>query len=546
MKPNNQPANANELFMPFAKQSETDFIRTGNHCVIYTRVSSKEQMENNSLETQLRECSEYAIKNKLSVVSTFGGTYESAKSDERKEFKRMFAHVKKNRNIAYLIIYSLDRFSRTGNNALDLCDQLRKFGVRIIAITQPIDASNASGMMMQDIMLLFAKHDNDQRKTKTIAGTRERILRGEWCNGVPLGYKYQREENAQSKIVLDETYASLIVKAFELKAHDKLSDVEIRERLMALGWEKYLTAKRLGQIFRNPFYCGKISSTIIPDQIIQGKHPAIISEELFLLVHGIKSKIPQGYKHRTDENIPFGSLIKCALCGEHFVGYKKDKQTKEGMKSYYYYKCRKIGCKNNLNAKNLREEFSGWINVFTFDEQLVEPLRYAMNAEIEILTKIDKDELKALREHLSEVEKELKTIRQRWALGKIDETVYNDIEPEYKEKAASIQHQIEIAATDYSNFSKYVDNYIDLALNLPSLWALANCHDKEKLQKFVFPDGIYYDGKKREFRTKSVNEVFGFIAGFSGTCEENESGFLLLNSEKSASVPSAGVEPACQ
>jgi hypothetical protein len=38
---------------------------------------------------------------------------------------------------------------------------------------------------------------------------------------------------------LDEKYAPLIVKAFEMKAYDKLSDVEVRERLIVWGWEKF-------------------------------------------------------------------------------------------------------------------------------------------------------------------------------------------------------------------------------------------------------------------------------------------------------------------
>jgi site-specific DNA recombinase len=537
------PASDNGLFNSFTKRSEIDFVREGNQCVIYTRVSSKEQMERLSLETQLRECSEYAIKQKLSVVATFGGTYESAKSDERKEFKRMFAHVQKNKNISSVIVYSLDRFSRTGKNALDLSDQLRKLGVKITAITQPVDASNPSGMMMQDILFLFAKHDNDQRKMKTIAGIREHLLRWEWCNRLPKGYKKQFVENGASEIVLDEKYAPLIVRAFEMKAYDNLTDVEIRKRLIALGWVTYLSEKRLNEMFRNPFYCGKISSTILPDQIVQGKHPALIPEDLFLRVHGIKTKTPHGWKHRkADDSIPFSSFVKCAKCGWTFVGYKKDKQTADGLKSYYYYKCNKKGCKCNIRAEKLHKGFTDILNAFVFDERLIEPLRYAMNAEIEKLTKTDKDELKILRDQLADAEKEWKTIRQRFALGKIDESLYMENEPELRGKVAKIQNQIEIGSTDYSNFCKYVDQYLDFALKLPSLWALADCSNKEQLQNFVFPEGIYYDTENSEYRTKTVNPVFAFISGFSGNCEQKNGGFLVFNNEKSASVARTRIE----
>ncbi len=532
------------LFNQFAKKAEKAFVRSGNNCVIYTRVSTKEQMERLSLTTQLRESNEFAKREKLSIVESFGGTYESAQSDERKEFKRMIEYVKRNKSIAFIIVYSLDRFSRTGDNAIWLNRQLREIGVRILSVTQPVDTSEASGKMMQNIYFLFAQLDNDQRKTKTIAGTREKLLRGEWCNHCPVGYRYQYDENNETRIVFDEKYAPLLVKAFEWKAYEQITDVEIRERLIAMGWSAYLSPKRLSEIFRNPFYCGKISSTIIPDQVIQGKHPALISEELFLLVHGIKTKNSHGWKHRkSDESIPFSSFVRCAKCGWAFVGYKKNKKTQKGLQSYYYYKCNKKGCKCNVRAEKLHTEFSNLLSAFIFDERLIEPLRYAMNLEIERLTVAEKSDLKVLRDQLAEAEKDWKNIRQRFALGKIDESIYTENEPDLRDKVAQIQHQISIASTDYSNFCKYVDQYIEFALKLPSLWALADCNEKEQLQKFVFPEGIYYDAEKREYRTKSVNDVFGFISGFSGICEKNESGFLVFNSEKSASVAGTGLEP---
>ena len=90
------------------------------NCVIYTRVSSKEQMDTNqSLEWQKKYCLDYAIKNNLDIKGYFGGTYESAKSDERKEFTRMLKFVKASKEkILFILVYSLDRFSRTGDSAI--------------------------------------------------------------------------------------------------------------------------------------------------------------------------------------------------------------------------------------------------------------------------------------------------------------------------------------------------------------------------------------------------------------------------------------------
>ena len=98
--------------------------------IIYTRVSTKEQADNNtSLATQKKFCEDYARNNGYEVAEYFGGTYESAKTDERKEFQRMIKYARQNSTIGFILIYSYDRFSRSGANASYIADELKKQGI---------------------------------------------------------------------------------------------------------------------------------------------------------------------------------------------------------------------------------------------------------------------------------------------------------------------------------------------------------------------------------------------------------------------------------
>ncbi len=46
-----------------------------NRCVIYTRVSTKDQADNNmSLTTQKKLCEQYCVKNNYEIIESFGGT----------------------------------------------------------------------------------------------------------------------------------------------------------------------------------------------------------------------------------------------------------------------------------------------------------------------------------------------------------------------------------------------------------------------------------------------------------------------------------------
>ena len=84
------------LIQSFAKGKASGNTKpTQRNAVIYTRVSTKEQADTNqSLETQKKYCLQYALKHDLNVLGFFGGTYESAKTDERNEFNSMIRFVK--------------------------------------------------------------------------------------------------------------------------------------------------------------------------------------------------------------------------------------------------------------------------------------------------------------------------------------------------------------------------------------------------------------------------------------------------------------------
>jgi site-specific DNA recombinase len=115
------------VFAQFAKGGKSVRVKSSN-CVIYTRVSTKEQADNNmSLETQKKACESYAEKNAFRILGYFGGTYESAKTDERKHFNNMLTFVKRSKEkISTIIVYSVDRFSRSGANAIYITEQLKR------------------------------------------------------------------------------------------------------------------------------------------------------------------------------------------------------------------------------------------------------------------------------------------------------------------------------------------------------------------------------------------------------------------------------------
>src|SRR5450432_2342779 len=163
-----------ELQTAMSKKYLVKSKRDKRFCVIYTRVSSQEQAENNSsLQTQLKLCKEYALKNGIHIKEIFGGTYESAKTDGRKEFTRMLEFVKKDKDISFIIVYNFERFSRTGPEAASLSQKLRREGIQLKSVLQDIDSSSASGRLQENIFHMFSHFDNQTKSERTSINTRE-------------------------------------------------------------------------------------------------------------------------------------------------------------------------------------------------------------------------------------------------------------------------------------------------------------------------------------------------------------------------------------
>jgi len=338
-------------------------VTTGN-VVVYTRVSSKEQADTNlSLETQKKAIEEYAHRNNLNIIAYFGGTYESAKTDGRKEFKRMLEYVRKsNGKISQVLVYTLDRFSRTGGAAIKLTTDLReKYGIDVFAVTQPTDTSNPSGVLHQNIQLLFSEYDNQLRRQKVIAGMREKLKRGVWVQKPPLGYDIIRINN-EKKIVLNEEGKKLKL-AFNWKINGLMNE-EIVVKLNAMGVPMY--KQKIHKIFTNPFYCGLLSNSLLDGQVVEGVHEVAVSKEDFLKINNIISGSPQyGIAHNPEnKNIPLKVFTKCSKCGEPLTGFLVK------AKNIYYYKCRRKGCSCSKNANELNKQFVTLLQKFQVKESL--------------------------------------------------------------------------------------------------------------------------------------------------------------------------------
>ena len=95
--------------------------------VIYARYSSSHQREE-SIEGQIRVCTEYAAKKELDIVGTYIDRAISGRTDKRPDFQRLISDSSEDLFDA-VIVYKTDRFARNKLDSAIYKAQLKKNGI---------------------------------------------------------------------------------------------------------------------------------------------------------------------------------------------------------------------------------------------------------------------------------------------------------------------------------------------------------------------------------------------------------------------------------
>jgi site-specific DNA recombinase len=527
----------NQHLLDFIRKSEKKPLRTGKGSVIYTRVSSKEQAEQNtSLDTQKKSCEDYCLKNGYTVKKYFGGTFESAKSDERKEFENLIEYVHKERTVEAIIVYTYDRFSRSGANAAYLTEELSKVGVRLIAASQHVDTSTASGKFHRNMLLMFSQFDNEQRRDKCIAGMVENLRQGYWVSAAPFGYTnlHKKEKARNHKYVINQV-GEILKKGFELKAQGILTNKEIVEHLNSLGCKIHY--KSFVSVISNPFYCGYITNSIIPNEIYKGHHTPLVSEELFFKANSIVTQSPlKGIAKKFKiEELPLKSFAKDEISNSPFTGYRQ--------KGIYYYKTRDVGSCVNVRAAHLNGLFSRELKKFEFDKIHHSELKDSISTLLLKRLESRLQDQSLIEQQIRELKKKNEALEVRFIEAEISKELFDKYSLIYNNQLGELEAKLKRVNVNSSNLEEVVDRGLEIAENISDFWVSTSFDKKKELQNIVFPEGILYNKKIDAVRTPKINSFLAAIPLLTGGSREKINARSVLSGHNSSQVAPTGIEP---
>ena len=178
--------------------------------VIYARFSSSKQREE-SIEGQVRVCTEYADRHGLVVVDTYIDREISGKTDDRPAFQQMIADAKV-RKFDTLLVYKNDRFSRNRYDAAVYKRMLRMAGVEIRFAAETIP-EGPEGIILESMLEGFAEYYSAELAQKVRRGMHENALKCRTTGSTPIGYKI-----VDHQYVIDEKGAEVVRYIYEAVA----------------------------------------------------------------------------------------------------------------------------------------------------------------------------------------------------------------------------------------------------------------------------------------------------------------------------------------
>jgi DNA invertase Pin-like site-specific DNA recombinase len=314
------------------------------NAVIYCRVSSRDQVDGTSLESQESACREYARKHNLTIARVFIEEGESAKYADRTQLLELLTFCKKtSNNVEVMLVWKVDRFARNVEDHYAIKGALRKVGVRVVSVTEPIEG-DATGRLMETILAGFAQFDNDIRAMRTVQGMQQRLKDGIWPWEPPLGYLPPKIGKKTEPDRPDPRRFRAVQRAWEFMATGAYTKAEIVRLFHEWGVQtlrrRPLTPQSLDHMFDNRYYMGVLRDPWT-GQEYRGGHKAMVSEDTFNkvqdVIHGRAKKVP----HRlVNENFPLRGFVRCPTCDQPMTGaFAHGKR-----RPYAYYMCFRRHC----------------------------------------------------------------------------------------------------------------------------------------------------------------------------------------------------------
>ena len=412
---------------------------------LYVRISSDRQDVDLSTAAQFKALREYAARNGYTIVREFIDQAETGRTVYRPQFREMISQAKRtDKPFSMILVYKYSRFARNREDSIVHKALLRKSGVQLISITEPVDDS-AVGRLMQAIIECIDEFYSENLGEEVTRGMRESASQGFYLSSrAPYGFKKVKVmEGAKehTRLELDEPKASIMAKAFDrvLKREglmEIIKDFEAKgiQGPGGKGWSKTSLHKMLeNEVYTGTMVWGRHSKRGLAPVRKENACPAIVSREVFEQAHVFLGQraFKQIHPRRVSSQFLLSGLVKCGYYGKTLTGM----DAKSGEFSYYI--CGTLTKKGAgscpcryQNSKTLENQVVEQIREYIITPENLTLLAEEVTKEMSGSSEAYKTELNSVNAEMADVDRRLGRLYEVIETGKV---VPSDIGPRIRE-----------------------------------------------------------------------------------------------------------------
>ncbi len=483
--------------------------------VIYLRVSDPSQVDNNSLETQEEVCRKYAEKHGYEVVERFREEGISAKNTNREALKRLLAYCYQKKNLVdAVIVYKLNRWSRSTEDGLALEAYLSKRGIQVTSATELV-THDPLGNFNRTILYAVGQLENELKGIVVRDNMLTLFRSGIWCWKCPVGYKRpfnNRDENKGKPPIKIPELEKIIALAFQEATKGIYSRQQLADKMNMRGFKRYFgsesSTKILERIIQNPFYYGRMYAKKW-NEFAWGQHEPMVDEETWNKAHLALFGAQKKYKLQDSALFPLKGLLRCEVC-EHEMTSSNPKGRN---KQYFHYECGNKKCRKlRIDSEKAHIKFMELLHRVKPSSRVLKLFMHMVFSEWDTTIDTSKDEISKIDLQIEYCESELQRVSRSFEKRIYTEEMALKEADKIKLEMTVLKvsrSDIKIEQYDAEKVRNFTEHFLE---NLDKLWLrLDDLPMKQALQNKIFPKGVILTQDK-EIRTTTLSPAFALIS----------------------------------
>lgn len=294
-------------------------------CAVYCRVSSDQQREAHTIESQRQRLLEHvqSMGWETVAVEEDNGVSGEVEPWARPAMSRVLEMVR-SQAVDVVLVIDIDRVTRDGDNiAFGIVrKELREHGVKLATPRGVLDFDSPEQRLQQDILSALASYERHKILERTLRGRKNAVLRGERTLAKPpLGWRWDEEQHT---FVIDEREAEVVRTVFALVAEGhNCTSTERELRLRGLKGRpegdqppKFLVRTTVRAILqRESYYTGQWAAQPKWDPSFVVAMPPIVDDETWHTANRMWTRRRTPARRHVHAQYLLRGIGRCSGCG---------------------------------------------------------------------------------------------------------------------------------------------------------------------------------------------------------------------------------------